>query len=51
MIQKGVKIAASEGPLEGGCRSLIVALEGKQTLFKFGRRREVVGREDLPLND
>ena len=26
-------------------------LEGKETLFKFGQRREVVGREDLPLHD
>ena len=49
--QKGVKIAAGEGPFEGRCRPLIVDLEGKETLFKFGQRREVVGREDLPLYD
>jgi hypothetical protein len=28
-----------------------VALEGKKTLFEFGQRREIVGREDLPLHD
>src|SRR5450432_2583706 len=49
--QKGVKIAARERPFEGRCRPLIVALEGKETLFEFGQRREVVGREDLPLDD
>ena len=29
---------------------LIVALEGKEPLFEFGQRREIVGREDLPLH-
>jgi len=28
-----------------------VALEGKEPLFEFGQRREIVGREDLPLHD
>ena len=46
-----MQIAAGEGPLEGRCRSLIVALEGKEPLFEFGQRREIVGREDLPLHD
>jgi hypothetical protein len=32
--QKGVKIAASEGPFERRCRPFIVTLEGKETLFK-----------------
>ena len=49
--QKGVQIATSEGPFEGCCRPLIVDLEGKETLLQFGERREVVGREDLSLND
>ena len=49
--QKGVKIVASEGPFEGRCRPLIVTLEGKETLFKFGQSREVVGGEDLPLDN
>jgi len=49
--QKGVQIATSEGPFEGCCRPLIVDLEGKETLLQFGERREVVGREDLPLYD
>ena len=49
--QKRVKIAAGEAPFEGRCRALIVALEGKQTLFEFGQRREIVGRKDFSLND
>ena len=28
-----------------------MALEGEETLLEFGQRREIVGREDLPLND
>ena len=28
-----------------------MALEGKQTLFEFCQRREIVGREELSLND
>jgi hypothetical protein len=28
-----------------------VVLEGKQTLFELGQRREVVGGEELSLND
>jgi hypothetical protein len=31
--QKGVKIAACEGPLKRRGRALVVALEGKKTLF------------------
>jgi hypothetical protein len=49
--QKVVKITASEGPFERGSRPLIVVLEGKETVFKFGQRTEVVGREDLSLHD
>jgi len=41
--QKVVKITASEGPFERGSRPLIVVLEGKKTVFKFGQRTEVVG--------
>jgi hypothetical protein len=50
-LPEDVKIAAGERPLEGRCRLLVVALEGKQTLFEFGQRREVVAREDPSLND
>ena len=41
-----MKIAASEGPFEGRCRPLIVALEGKETLFKcrHGRRASVLSQ-------
>ena len=28
-----------------------MALEGKQTLLEFFQRREIVGREELSLND
>jgi len=49
--QKGVKIGASERPFEGRCCPFIVALEGQETLFKLGQRREIVGGEDLSLND
>jgi hypothetical protein len=28
-----------------------VALEGEETLFEFGQRREIVGRENLSLNN
>jgi hypothetical protein len=49
--QKGVKIAARERPFEGRCCPFIVALESQEMLFKFGQRREIVGREDLSLND
>ena len=46
-----MKVAAGEGPLEGRCCPLIVALEGKETLLQFGQGGEIVGREDLALND
>jgi hypothetical protein len=49
--QKGVEIAAGEAPFEGRCCPFIVALEGQETLLKFGERREIVGRDDLSLND
>jgi len=42
---------ASEGPFEGGSRPLVAVLEGKEALFKFGQRTEVVGGEDLSLHD
>ena len=49
--KKCLKIATGESPLEGRCGWLIVALEGKEPLFEFGQRREIVGRENLPLHD
>jgi hypothetical protein len=51
IFARRVKIAAGEGPLERGRRPLIVALEGKKPLFEVGQRGEVVGREDLSLDD
>ncbi|MGB6944828.1 MAG: hypothetical protein WBE37_20695, partial [Bryobacteraceae bacterium] len=51
LAKKCLKIATGEGPLEGRCRSLVVALEGKEPLFEFGQRRKIVGCEDLPLYD
>ena len=51
LSQKGVKIATSEGPFERGSRPLIVVLKSEQALFEFGQRREVVGCEDLSLNN
>jgi hypothetical protein len=46
-----MKIAASEAPFERRCRPLVVELEGEKTLFQFGQRSEVVGRENLSLYD
>ena len=42
---------AGEGPVEWRCRLLVMGLKGKQALFEFLQRREVVGSEDLSLND
>ena len=46
-----MKIAAGEGPVEGRRRPLVMGLKGKQALFEFLQRGEVVWRENLSLND
>ena len=46
-----MQVAACESPLEGRGCPLIVELETKEALLEFGQRREIVGREDLSLND
>jgi hypothetical protein len=46
-----VKIAAGEGPLDQRGGPFIVALESEEALFEFSQRREIVGCENLPLND
>ena len=33
--QKGIEIAAGEGPVEGRCRALVMGLKGKQALLEF----------------
>lgn len=46
-----MKIAASEGPLERRGGLLVMALKGEKALFKLREGRQIVGREDLSLND
>jgi len=46
-----VKITAREGPLEGLCGFLIALLEAQEVAFEGGRRGEVVGIENLALDD
>jgi hypothetical protein len=36
--QKSMEIVAGEGPVEGGCRVLVMGLKGKQALFEFLQR-------------
>ena len=54
MIEPGeqfMEIGASEGPLEGFGSLFVVILEDEETIFDFSERAEVVGGEDLSLND
>src|SRR5260370_28661862 len=46
-----VEVGAGEGPLKGAGGLLVVVLEGEQTLLEFGEGGEVIGSEDLALND
>jgi hypothetical protein len=46
-----MEIVAGESPVEGRSRPLAMGLKGKQALFEFLQRWEVVGHEDLSLND
>jgi len=45
------QIAASKTPPERRRSSLVVSLKSEQPLFEFGQRREVVGGENLSLDD
>ena len=49
--KQAVKIVAGEGPLEGLSGFLIALLEAGDLTFESGRRGEVVGIEDLALDD
>jgi hypothetical protein len=49
--EKFAQVGASEGPLKGSGSLLVVVLEGEQTLLEFGEGGEVIGSEDLALND
>jgi hypothetical protein len=49
--EQTVKVAAREGPLEGFGGFLIALLEAHDLAFESGRRGEVVGVEDLALDD
>jgi len=49
--QERVEVAARKSPLEGRSCLFIAGLEVEETLFQFGQRGEVVGREHLSLND
>jgi hypothetical protein len=46
-----VQVDAGEGTLKGAGGLLVVILEGEQTLLEFSARGEVIGSEDLTLND
>ena len=50
-VEKFVQVGAGEGPLKGSGGLLVVVLEGEQTLLEFGEEGEVIGSEDLALND
>ena len=49
--KQAVKIVAGEGPLEGPGGFLIALLEAHDLAFESGRRGEVVGIEDLALDN
>ena len=49
--QERVEVAAGKSPLEGRSGLLIAGLAGEETLFQFGQRGEVIGREHLSRND
>ena len=49
--KQAVKIVAGEGPLEGLGGFLIALLEADDLTFESGRRGEVVGIEDLALDN
>jgi hypothetical protein len=46
-----VEIAAGEGPLEGFGGFFVSLLKAEQTILDGGEVWEVVGREDLALDD
>ena len=46
-----MEIGAREGPLEGSGGLFVALLEGEEAIFDFVERAEVVGGEDLSLDD
>ena len=49
--EKLAQVGAGESPLKGSGGLLVVVLEGEQTLLEFGQGGEIIGSEDLALND
>src|SRR5262245_38404347 len=49
--EKFVQVGAGEGPLKGSGGLLVVVVEGEQTLLEVGEGGEVIGSEDLALED
>jgi hypothetical protein len=45
------KVGAGKFPLEGSCQALVVILKSEETILDLGEGGEVVGGEDLPLDD
>jgi len=46
-----VQVGAGEGPPKRTGGLLVMVLEGQQALLEFGEGGEVIGREDLTLDD
>jgi hypothetical protein len=51
LFEQDIETAAGKGPLEGLVGLLITLLEPCQMVWKRGEAREVVGREELALDD
>ena len=51
VFEQRIEIAAGEGPLEGLGGLLIAILESHELVLERGEAREVVGREELALDD
>ena len=49
--EKLAQVSAGESPLKGSGGLLVVVLEGEQTLLEFEQGGEIIGSEDLALND
>lgn len=50
-FQEGIEIGAGEFPLEGDGDLLVILLETKEAVFKFGQRCKIVWSEDFALDD
>lgn len=51
LVHQFGEVGTGEFPLEGSCQALVVILESEETILHFEEGREVVGGEDLPLDD